>query len=157
MLCQLCKQRNAVTFVQKRDGKHTEMIPICSGCASRLQYTDWSNLLEYFLSSAKEERSCPVCGATAAEISELGLVGCSRCYTVFADILRPSLERIHGKTVYRGKVPAVIVKNPAKIEDPVAVWKEKLKIAVQNEDYETAAVLRDRIRKYQRQERAEHE
>ncbi len=153
MLCQICKQNNAVTFIQKRDGRRNEMMPICAACAEKLQYTDWSDLLEYFLNTSRQTVTCPLCGTTADEISKTGLVGCSQCYVVFDRMLRPSIERIHGKTVYRGKVPAVIVNNLPEEKTAVEQLKEKLKIAVLNEDYESAALLRDQIRKIQREER----
>ena len=68
------------------------------------------------------ERKCPTCGMTESELRRTGRVGCPDCYSTFADILNP-------KT------------------DPVADLKAQLKAAVESEDYERAASLRDEIRR----------
>ena len=64
------------------------------------------------------------------------------------DKLLPSLQRIHGKTRHEGKVP--LVRN-ASVEmprvDKLAILEEELKKAIENQEFEKAAELRDEINK----------
>lgn len=154
MLCQICKQNSAVTFVQHRKGVRAEIIPICAECAVKFRRGEVYYLNDFEVPDFGEQPRCPVCQTTLDEILKTGRVGCANCYSFFEKQLRVPLTRIHGRTSYRGRVPAVVV-GKEQIKTPVMQWKEQLKIAIQNEDYEQAVVLRDKIRNYQRQERAE--
>lgn len=90
------------------------------------------------------ERKCPTCGMTESELRRTGRVGCPDCYATFADILNPYVQKIHGATRHIGTAPAAPEQPKA---DPVADLKAQLKAAVESEDYERAASLRDEIRR----------
>ena len=90
------------------------------------------------------ERKCPTCGMTESELRRTGRVGCPDCYSTFADILNPYVQKIHGATRHIGTAPAAPEQPKA---DPVADLKAQLKAAVESEDYERAASLRDEIRR----------
>lgn len=91
------------------------------------------------------ERKCPGCGMTESELRQSGRVGCPQCYTTFADILTPYVQKIHGATRHISTPPTPPAQTPT--ADPLQALREQLKTAVQNEDYEQAARLRDEIRK----------
>ena len=90
------------------------------------------------------ERKCPTCGMTESELRRTGRVGCPDCYNTFSDILNPYVQKIHGATRHIGAAPAAPEQPKA---DPVAELKAQLKAAVENEEYEQAARLRDEIRR----------
>ena len=80
---------------------------------------------------------------TSEEIAEDGKMGCAECYAVFYDRLLPSLNKIHGKTAYMGSKPqngSVKTKTLTLQELKVA-----LNEAVERQDFELAATLRDKI------------
>lgn len=90
------------------------------------------------------ERKCPTCGMTESELRRTGRVGCPDCYSTFADILNPYVQKVHGATRHVGTAPAAPEQPKT---DPVADLKAQLKAAVESEDYERAASLRDEIRR----------
>jgi protein arginine kinase activator len=87
---------------------------------------------------------CPQCGLSIGEFHKTGRLGCSECYTVFRDELMPVFRRIHGHDHHVGKVPAL---NPLHMETrkTLLVLRRQLKQAVEREEFEKAAELRDRI------------
>jgi protein arginine kinase activator len=58
---------------------------------------------------------------------------------------KPLLRRIHGGSKHSGKVP-VRAQSRVKILRELDQLKEELQVKVQNEEFEEAALLRDRIR-----------
>ncbi len=90
--------------------------------------------------------SCPVCGLTFAEFRASGRLGCANDYMAFKKGLVPLLEKIHGHVEHRGKVPAhvgVRIERQRKLTE----LREKLRAAVDKEEYLEAAALRDQILK----------
>ena len=71
-------------------------------------------------------------------------MGCPDCYSTFADILDPYMQKIHGATRHIGAAPAAPEQPKA---DPVEALRTQLKEAIEKEEYEQAARLRDEIRR----------
>lgn len=102
------------------------------------------------MTQTDEERvghvQCPRCGLLYSQFKETGRLGCSECYAAFQFQLRPLLRRIHGDTRHRGKSPShgkVGVTRSRRIQR----LHDDLRRAVEREDFETAATLRDEIRR----------
>lgn len=92
------------------------------------------------------ELSCPHCKMTFVEFRNTGLLGCPADYDAFEKALVPLIERAHeGYSHHIGKVPRRIGETRATENDLIRLRKE-LSRAVDEEQYETAARLRDRIR-----------
>jgi protein arginine kinase activator len=89
--------------------------------------------------------TCPLCGSTASDISRTGKVGCAQCYDTFADMLTPYIKRIHGNTEHTGKIPSDAGAE-IKTKRQLVQLKEELKKAIENQEFEKAAELRDRIK-----------
>lgn len=89
--------------------------------------------------------ACPVCGMTAGEFKKLGRVGCPNCYKHFGEYMPGLLRRIHGTTNHVGKVPA---KGEAQLasKHKIEQLRSELKAAINREDFEQAAKLRDEIK-----------
>ena len=93
--------------------------------------------------------SCDTCGTTLAEFQKSGRLGCASCYEAFWQALEGSLERIHD-------IPNVanLARRPGESEPDQAVvlrqrlleLNDRLGHAVETENYERAAQLRDEIR-----------
>lgn len=93
-----------------------------------------------------EDLRCDVCGITFSEFREQHLLGCPNDYEVFEHVLTPLLERAHdGGTYHTGKVPANAAESERRHIELLRL-RGQLKQAVADEDYESAAGLRDRIK-----------
>ena len=167
MKCQMCGKNPATTYVKIIvNGELTEYAP-CGECAQKAGYgnflypfaLDFNSLLGSFFGNPVPEMTdtvrCPGCGSSFGEIAQSGKVGCAECYNTFRDRMMPSIQRIHGNTKHFGKRPssrALRVKPEAKLsvapqEDTELSRKRKeLREAVESQDFERAAVLRDEIK-----------
>lgn len=88
---------------------------------------------------------CPKCHLVYSAFKETGRLGCSECYTTFRAQLRPLLRRIHGSTKHVGKTP---IRDAARValRREIQRLHEDLQRAIEHEEFETAARLRDEIR-----------
>lgn len=157
MLCQNCKKNEATTHIKRIINGETTQAHLCSDCAKSLGYDSmfsdfgfsFSDMLSSFFnepalaSIGAHSLRCDKCGSSFEDIVRSGKIGCADCYDTFYDKLLPSLERIHGKTSHEGKIPnaSEIIEKRTELED----LKAELKKAVDAQDYEQAAVLRDKI------------
>jgi len=90
-------------------------------------------------------QKCPVCGFTQADFKKTGRLGCSTCYVTFAEGLGTLLKAMHKGTEHVGKVPQR-AHRVAELSDQMRSLSESLQKAVAEENYETAASLRDQIK-----------
>ena len=160
MQCQICKKNDAtIHLTEITDGIRTEM-HVCELCAqeegiavkSQVPINELLNSLlavqpadEELFGDSEQKLSCPQCGFTWERFRKEGLLGCPHDYEVFEKVLLPIIEKAHGhKTTHCGKVPS---KTPAKTKRQIKLLtlRQQLEAAVQNEDYELAAKLRDKI------------
>lgn len=101
------------------------------------------------IANKESEHACPQCGTTLRQIAEQCRLGCSHCYVEFQKNLEPLLDKCHeGKTRHVGKRPKSRSKHDAikLLENNVTALEARMAKAVNKEDYETAALLRDQIR-----------
>jgi len=88
---------------------------------------------------------CPVCGFTQADFKKAGRLGCSTCYVTFTEALTTLLKAMHKGTAHVGKVPQRAHRE-GELSDKMRNLNESLQKAVAEENYETAASLRDQIK-----------
>ena len=156
-LCQYCNKREAkIHFTEIKDGKQTEM-HICEQCAHEKNVAlAFPSLLSHIVKggpggmvpaaeSDAVPATCPGCGLSYLDFKSKGRLGCPTCYEVFAPVLVPLLEKVHGASQHVGNSPrrlkAVISANQEARE-----LRQELEAAIVAEEYEKAAGLRDRIR-----------
>jgi len=89
---------------------------------------------------------CPFCGLTLDGFRETGRLGCPHCYTSFESGMRRLLGRIHGATQHVGKVYLPPDPHASHTDRRLDDLRRRLRRAVDSEDFERAAVLRDQIR-----------
>ena len=164
MKCSHCGEREGVvSLTQVKEGEvHTASL--CAQCAAEkgietgfaMADTPLGGFLAKLGESADPdapllaalEVRCPGCNATLRGFRETGRVGCSECYQAFDAPLRELLRRLHGSTHHtgmqyqRGEAPAPRV-EPGRTDLEL---KEQLRRAVESEQFELAAELRDRLR-----------
>lgn len=157
MICSNCGKNNATTTVKQTINGQTSIMYLCSDCASKL-HTGWISNPFFNTSSLfsglfnqqeftkrQQEACCPHCGATLRQILSTGHLGCSGCVQAFKQDLLPIIRKIHGNAAHTGKVPQsapVELKNKRQIE----MLEQKLSSAVQSQQFEEAATLRDQIK-----------
>src|SRR5258708_17453047 len=91
------------------------------------------------------QQECPDCGIKFIDFRNNHRLGCSRDYQVFHAELMPLLENIHGDTRHCGKTPRRYPQTK-QAEAELLQLRQRLKRAVEREDYEEAARLRDQIK-----------
>ena len=95
-----------------------------------------------------DDVACPNCGITFREFREHGRFGCPLDYDVFREQLLPLLENIHGEKEHTGKVPKHAPTGSRQHYELIRLRRE-LAAAVEQEEYETAAKLRDKIQAFE--------
>lgn len=170
MLCQKCHKKTASVFISSIiNGQETREY-LCDACAKdyplfnfNLQdpfsikdvmdkfkldeeaSIDKEKLLAVDKEYEEEDIICPNCYSTYNEYKDTGKVGCSRCYEIFEKQLKPILKNIYGYEEYIGKSPKVDDTH-VYISKEIGILKEDLNRAVEHEEYEKAADIRDRIK-----------
>lgn len=160
MLCENCSSREATTHIKKVENGRATRLDLCSECAANLGYGDifgdfgfslrdlFSNLFgdSALMLSEKVER-CEKCGSSFNDIVKSGCVGCSECYRKFYDKLLPSVQRIHGKALHTGKKPVNVCNERERPSKAVLLERlsKQMDIAIKNQNFEEAALLRDKI------------
>jgi protein arginine kinase activator len=130
---------------------------VCEQCANEKEDVvpfSFSNILAGLMDftsgpglapSAQKQIKCPSCGLNYEEFKKTGRFGCSQCYSSFGDRLEPLIKRIHGNTQHTGKVPKR-TGGIIRVRRDIEKLKYELKRAVENEQFEKAAELRDKIK-----------
>jgi protein arginine kinase activator len=91
-------------------------------------------------------RRCTHCGTTLVAIRKSGRVGCPHCYSVFRRHLEPLLRRVHGSLDHHGSRPdGGAVEQVADRREELDRLRQELRQAIEAEDFENAARLRDAI------------
>lgn len=157
MLCQNCQRSDATTHIKRIVNGEAAEIHLCAECARNLGVADvfpgmgGMGLFRDMLSAADIKRvgekvlRCEICGFTFDDISRTGRPGCPNCYRIFGEKLRPSLQKIHGRAIHKGKIPAAANEDTLK-EHKISQLKIKLNEAIDEQNFERAAQLRDEIR-----------
>jgi len=167
MQCDRCGERPAVIHLTQVVGNtHTEQ-HLCEVCAAaqgiqtevNLAKFPVGNLLANLAKGTAEELPategggrCPECGATLQDFRDSGRLGCAGCYEAFSVPLRSLLRRIHGASRHIGEpyVPPFSADVPGEdglaVEAALRALREQLQRAVDAENFELAARLRDEIR-----------
>jgi len=91
---------------------------------------------------------CPVCGLTWAQFRKSGLMGCPHDYALFDAKLQPLLARAQeGATQHAGKVPVKMRQGEPVRQVVTLRLRRELQKALDAENYEQAALLRDQLKK----------
>ena len=160
MKCQICNKNEAnIVFTQIINSEKI-VLKICTECAKKKGISieiekptqpKVSSLiggltgdLTYKDDKDIPDLTCETCGLTFAEFKKEGLFGCDRCHTYFGDHISTLLKQIHGTDVHEGKTPKIRIKDGEEIVS-LRKLRADLKKAIELEEYEKAALLRDKI------------
>lgn len=174
MLCDICKKNEATIHIKEIHGSEKKTLNLCGHCAAEQGKTagfqfDPMNPLGMLINkimpgaanpaaaSPETMLVCPVCGWTPARIRESGgRLGCPQCYHTFERMIRAALENMQRGHTHFGKRPGAAAAPPpddgAGRAAELERCRRELARLVAAEDYEQAAVIRDRIRELQESE-----
>lgn len=166
MECNVCHKVPAcVHVIDVRDLEIVEKRHLCSHCAENDGYIQPKatalkispEMLEDLLGSMQSGAAagsqgagsargegCAACGMTLAQFRNKGRLGCPRCYDTFRAALLPLLERVHDARAHKGRCPGTMARLAGE-DDRLAELRSSLRDAIENENYELAARLRDEI------------
>ncbi|HLS35979.1 MAG TPA: UvrB/UvrC motif-containing protein [Bacillota bacterium] len=166
MECQVCQKRPATLhFTQVINGNKTE-VHVCDICAKEKGYVSFPedgyslhNLLKGLFSidghamdenrkkqlHFQREYQCPQCELTFSEFQRTGKFGCAKCYETFSPRIDAILRRVHsGNTEHHGKIPKRRG-GDLHIKRQIEEYREQLLKLVEEEAFEEAAKVRDKI------------
>lgn len=95
-------------------------------------------------------KPCPSCGMTLTTFRNTGRLGCPNDYEHFRSELKNLIEKLHGASQHRGKLPRKIHQSLEKRRELESLKKE-LELVVATENYESAAALLERIRRIEQE------
>jgi protein arginine kinase activator len=89
---------------------------------------------------------CHFCGMTLREFRTAGRWGCARCYSTFEPSMRELLRRVHGSSRHVGRNYRPPQPESIARATELTDLREQLRRAIESEQFELAADLRDKIR-----------
>ena len=154
MKCEFCSEPATVHITDMSQGKYN-VLHLCGNCAEKEEgghhklQSNVEQIVKGIIAACAGESvgelgklSCPYCGTQYVEFRAKGRLGCPADYEAFHKGLLPMLQRIHGSTEHKGKCPRRI---PGPQAELIGLRRE-LRAAVEHENFEEAARLRDLIR-----------
>ncbi len=165
MLCQDCNKKDATIHLTQIVNNEKVVLNLCKNCAEKRGFHSPFEQMPFPLADivsgmvgpmmpeskgkkkkeAKGNMKCPNCGLTFSEFGKIGRLGCPNCYTAFKPELSNLLRRIHGSADHRGQIADTPAEDAKYLREDQRL-REELRKAIEDENFEMAAELRDRIR-----------
>jgi protein arginine kinase activator len=159
MSCDQCREREAVIHLTQIVNDQVTTLHLCERCAAEKGVESPASVtktpLGTFLAAMGKEAETPApksadtcarCGGSLQDFRESGRLGCPECWRAFETPLRDLLRRLHGSTHHVGERYADGQGAAGEPKVEVADLRERLRVAVESENFELAAELRDRLR-----------
>ncbi len=161
MQCDRCGKNPAVIHLTQIENNEMSTFHLCDQCAAEkglgtsataetAPLTDFLAQMGKSLTasvSSSAAGACEFCGLTINDFKRTGRLGCPHCYAQFDQHLRGLLRKLHGGTQHVGKVYLPPDPRESDRTARIAGLRRSLTRAVETEDFERAAALRDQIRR----------
>ena len=155
MQCQMCDKSATVHLTEIVNGNKNEK-HLCEQCANKEGITIKSHiplneLLNNIVAAQEEAEeldglSCPQCDLSWSDFRKGGLLGCPNDYLAFDTPLDALIKRAQeGATEHIGRIPRKSA-GPVSRQVRLRKMQRDLQRAVEQEDYEEAAKVRDNIK-----------
>src|SRR6516162_4840936 len=156
MQCCICKEKPATVHLTQIVGDKMQKLNRCEECAKAKGINDPTSFamadLMLGLGASQEveqalgaELKCPRCGFSQADFKKSGRLGCPECYKTFAEGLMGLLKTMHKGTRHVGKAPETL-RSSTEYAGRLKTLQERLEKAIESENFEEAAQLRDEIK-----------
>lgn len=161
MLCDICGKKDATVHLTEIVNEQVTKLHLCEECAKEKgaemeEHFGLNDLLAGLADLGAtvepemiERIKCPSCGFTYQDFKKVGRLGCGECYEAFKLKIAPLLKRIHGADRHAGKIPLMIGKTVRDTRD-MQELRVRMEKAIQSEDFEEAARIRDRMREVEK-------
>jgi len=160
MQCDHCHERPAAIHLTQIVNNTVTTVHLCEQCAAEKGVQTSATVAKFPLSDflatmgkgsmgslpAGDTERCGFCGASLQDFRDTGRLGCPHCYETFEHHLRNLLRRLHGSSQHVGEVYLTPIATSADSQRMLLELREQLRRAVDAENFELAAELRDRIR-----------
>jgi protein arginine kinase activator len=152
--CQRCPKQATLHITEVLGEDRYEEVHLCESCAKKYLYEPQqkkqsANAGEAEVVEAEDESSagthCPECGISFLEFRNNGRFGCSHDYEAFKADLLPLMESVHGESRHTGKTPRRVPRTQT-MQAELNQLRQRLQALVNEEKYEEAARVRDRIK-----------
>lgn len=156
MICDVCHKNNATVHLTEIINDKVVEMHICQFCAQvkadelnkHLNISGFLGSLADMVGDWPRQRrllKCPACGFSYEDFKKKGRLGCGKCYETFRQAILPLLKKIHSATTHTGKTPTSLDKKVYS-KTPASDLHQRLRRAIELEEYEEAAKLRDQIK-----------
>jgi protein arginine kinase activator len=154
MKCQRCPKQATLHITDVLGEDRFEEVHLCEECAKKYLYEpqEQKSAAKAGASEAAEPDEdapagarCPACGITFLEFRNHGRFGCPHDYDAFKPDLLPLMESVHGDTRHAGKAPRRAPRAKT-AQAEIAQLRQRLQTLVNEENYEEAARVRDKIK-----------
>jgi protein arginine kinase activator len=156
MLCDQCGVREAVVHLTQIVDNAVTQLHLCEKCAAAKGIETTVSMPKHPLAGvlqaaqdqaalAADAQRCSFCGTSQRDFRASGRLGCAHCYGAFTESLRELLRRVHGNARHVGRRYRPLNSEAADKAGSLAVLRERLLRAVEREEFEAAAALRDEI------------
>jgi protein arginine kinase activator len=173
-LCSRCKKNIATVKLTKIIKGKVDVLNLCKDCAGEISpyqkkinemQSNLSEILNKLIGGSAAEKpeqkapgkkpktvkaTCRDCGLDFETYRESLFLGCADCYESFEKHLVPDLRRLHGSTSHVGKVPPGFRERYEQLK-AISELQQELESLIEEEDFEKAAQLRDKIRSLKEQ------
>lgn len=158
MICDVCKEGDAVIQLTEVEGSGVRLLHLCERCAAergvettvsapKAQITDFLQSVHQAMQATQGDAArCTFCSSTFRDFRSTGRLGCAHCYDAFENSMRDLLRRVHGNSKHVGRV----YQSPASEIIPdggtANELRDRLRRAIESEQFELAADIRDKLR-----------
>lgn len=171
MNCENCKNKKATVFYADDTGRQHSLCIDCAAPLGKIAAYDPSidqphsfappttlfsltkkDIPSHFATANTDGKEilCPYCATSLKSASESGRVGCPECYAAFSDYLFP--ETLPYEQALGARMPSSY-RSALDRTRSITDLRNRIKTAIECENYELAAELRDKIRKLESSQR----
>lgn len=171
MLCDKCKKNEATVHIKEFHNNKCTDLHLCNECAGKHAPAELLSGLGFNLADVlmnvdkiathlnsangekKETLICPVCKWSTEKIAKNdGKLGCPECYKTFSGLVKNAIAQVQKGSFHLGKRPRGVEKaSPTLKRRELEDLKKELQKLISAEEYEAAAICRDRINMLQQE------
>lgn len=163
MLCQDCNLKEPTVHLTQIINNKKLMLNLCKECAEKRGFHSPFEHMPFPLAElvtgmvgekvpatkgtkkTAKAKKCPSCGMTFEDFGKVGRLGCGQCYKTFRTEMTDLLRKIHGSPKHRGKNRMDVSEAVQPIREERQL-RDELRKAIENEEFEKAAAIRDQIK-----------